>query len=332
MAGELGLDVYVVSMSRVGMDDTSLGEIIAELPGECSKQFAYRRSYLTYPLEKCIALMEDIDAAFSQTINRELDEVEDDAGDNKKDTKQKNPNAPPPQTTSRVTLSGLLNALDGVGAQEGRILFATTNKYTSLDPALCRPGRMDIHIEFKLASQCQARELYRCFYLPDPDNEVKTHAEKEKEKEDAQVNDDSDSGYSSASEKEKDSCPPSPSEVSPVSSPADTITFSGSSHRARAPKLSPRKVDSLADRFAAAIPEREFSMAALQGYLMAYKVRPFDAVKDAAAWVEKDRADRTKKPKAAPPADNSKSIQDADEAKPEEKVEDVQTPSTEVSS
>ncbi|KAJ7934868.1 hypothetical protein B0H13DRAFT_1591288 [Mycena leptocephala] len=57
-----------------------------------------------------------------------------------------------PDKRGRLSMSELLNALDGVGAQEGRILFATTNKYSALDPALCRPGRMDLHIEFKLAS------------------------------------------------------------------------------------------------------------------------------------------------------------------------------------
>lgn len=45
----------------------------------------------------------------------------------------------------RVTLNRLLNALDGIGAQEGRILFATTDRYSALDPALVRPGRMDLH-------------------------------------------------------------------------------------------------------------------------------------------------------------------------------------------
>jgi AAA+ superfamily predicted ATPase len=51
----------------------------------------------------------------------------------------------------------LLNALDGISAQEGRLLFATTNRYHTLDPALTRPGRMDLHVEFRLASQYQAR-------------------------------------------------------------------------------------------------------------------------------------------------------------------------------
>ena len=46
----------------------------------------------------------------------------------------------------RVTFSGLLNALDGVRSQEGRILFMTTNHREKLDPALLRPGRADYHV------------------------------------------------------------------------------------------------------------------------------------------------------------------------------------------
>jgi len=45
-----------------------------------------------------------------------------------------------------VSFSGLLNALDGVRSQEGRILFMTTNHREKLDPALLRPGRADYHV------------------------------------------------------------------------------------------------------------------------------------------------------------------------------------------
>jgi chaperone BCS1 len=49
-----------------------------------------------------------------------------------------------------VTLSGLLNAIDGLTAREGRILFMTSNHPDRLDPALIRPGRIDVreHLGF----------------------------------------------------------------------------------------------------------------------------------------------------------------------------------------
>ena len=42
--------------------------------------------------------------------------------------------------TSNVSLSGLLNALDGIAATEGRMLFCTTNYLDRIDSALSRPG------------------------------------------------------------------------------------------------------------------------------------------------------------------------------------------------
>ncbi len=63
-----------------------------------------------------------------------------------------------------VTLSGLLNALDGVSSREGRILFLTTNHPERLDPALIRPGRIDRRIELANATPEQARRLFLWFY------------------------------------------------------------------------------------------------------------------------------------------------------------------------
>ena len=223
--------------------------------------------------------MEDIDAAFSQTLNRESEDEED-------PKKKKDEHKPPPPTTSRITLSGLLNALDGVAAQEGRILFATTNKYNSLDPALCRPGRMDLHIEFKLASKYQAQELYRCFYIPDADEQDEKEKEKDTTEKPTKDKTASDSGYSSADEKHASL--PSPSDTVPRSEP---VKLGASSHRHRGPKLSADQVGELSAKFAEVIPEREFSMASLQGYLMGYKIRPHDAIMDAPAWIERERAD-----------------------------------------
>lgn len=65
---------------------------------------------------------------------------------------------------NRVTFSGLLNALDGVAAGEGRLLFATTNHREKLDPALIRPGRIDRQIEIGLADRDQAARIFRRFF------------------------------------------------------------------------------------------------------------------------------------------------------------------------
>lgn len=63
-----------------------------------------------------------------------------------------------------VTFSGLLNALDGVASAEGQIVFMTTNHLEKLDPALIRPGRCDMKIEFQNADPYQIETLFNRFY------------------------------------------------------------------------------------------------------------------------------------------------------------------------
>ncbi|CAL9222415.1 unnamed protein product [Arabidopsis halleri] len=48
----------------------------------------------------------------------------------------------------QISLSGLLNFVDGLWSScgEERIIIFTTNHKEKLDPALLRPGRMDVHI------------------------------------------------------------------------------------------------------------------------------------------------------------------------------------------
>lgn len=154
IAGELGLDVYIITLSRAGLDNDALYELIGGLP------------------KQCIALMEDIDAAFKQGIMRGVPLPPATVPPQTREDVETNLPAREPapfsplQDTNGVTLSGLLNALDGIGAQEGRILFATTNNVAALDPALIRPGRLDVHVEFRLASKLQAEQLFKCFYDP----------------------------------------------------------------------------------------------------------------------------------------------------------------------
>ncbi|PFH61384.1 hypothetical protein XA68_17496 [Ophiocordyceps unilateralis] len=66
--------------------------------------------------------------------------------------------------TEGISLSGLLNAIDGVASHEGRVLIMTTNKPELLDSALVRPGRVDVQVAFANASEAQAAELFRRMY------------------------------------------------------------------------------------------------------------------------------------------------------------------------
>ncbi|XP_006423336.2 protein HYPER-SENSITIVITY-RELATED 4 [Citrus clementina] len=61
-----------------------------------------------------------------------------------------------PLRPMQVTLSGLLNFLDGLWSSCGdeRIIVFTTNHKDRLDPAVLRPGRMDVHIYMSYCTPC----------------------------------------------------------------------------------------------------------------------------------------------------------------------------------
>ncbi|KJZ70985.1 hypothetical protein HIM_09640 [Hirsutella minnesotensis 3608] len=127
VAGELGIDIYIVSIPDV--NDQTLKDLFSELP------------------QQCVVLLEDIDAA---GIGRLSDS--DDA-DNELSRSRKG-----------VTMSGLLNTLDGVASQEGRIVIMTTNHVDKLDEALIRPGRVDKKAEFQFADANMITQLFRFIY------------------------------------------------------------------------------------------------------------------------------------------------------------------------
>jgi chaperone BCS1 len=54
--------------------------------------------------------------------------------------------------------------MDGVASQEGRLLFMTTNHIERLDPALSRPGRIDVRVELGYAKKDQLERLFLNFY------------------------------------------------------------------------------------------------------------------------------------------------------------------------
>lgn len=63
-----------------------------------------------------------------------------------------------------VTLSGLLNVLDGFSAPDNVLFVMTTNSVDALDPALLRPGRIDYKLCMGEASEQQKVDLYRRFF------------------------------------------------------------------------------------------------------------------------------------------------------------------------
>ncbi|XP_027164621.1 AAA-ATPase At3g50940-like [Coffea eugenioides] len=101
------------------------------------------RRYLISTANQSILVVEDIDCSIELTNNR-----------------PKASRAPvhPHQygQENRVTLSGLLNFIDGLWSSCGdeRIIVFTTNHKDKLDPALLRPGRMDVHIYMSYCTPC----------------------------------------------------------------------------------------------------------------------------------------------------------------------------------
>lgn len=79
-----------------------------------------------------------------------------------------------------VTVSGLLNAIDGIGSKDGRILFLTTNHPERLDAALVRPGRIDRKFELSYATWEQLERAFRWFFrdagLSDDQLKMYSHA------------------------------------------------------------------------------------------------------------------------------------------------------------
>lgn len=72
-------------------------------------------------------------------------------------------------TERGVTLSGLLNGLDGIATPHGIITIMTTNHYDKLDPALVRPGRVDLLEEITYVDLKQVEGLCTQFlgFIPE---------------------------------------------------------------------------------------------------------------------------------------------------------------------
>ncbi|XP_065858438.1 AAA-ATPase At2g18193-like [Euphorbia lathyris] len=130
MANYLKYDIYVLELSDIGSD--------------------YQlRSTILETDRKSIIVVEDIDCT-SEVHDRSKSDEDSDSSDSSCDSDDKDVS---------FSLSSLLNCVDGLWSSslEERIIVFTTNHKEVLDPALLRPGRMDMHIHMSYCS----REGYR---------------------------------------------------------------------------------------------------------------------------------------------------------------------------
>ncbi|OAA45365.1 bcs1 [Cordyceps fumosorosea ARSEF 2679] len=149
-----------------------------------------------------------------------------------------------------ISLSGLLNAIDGVASHEGRVLIMTTNKPESLDEALVRPGRVDVQVGFCHASTFQVEELFLRMYERPP-RVVKT----------------------------KDGSP-----VAADARQSDMLLEQA--NLAYEVDVKENEMRKIAVQFAKCIPEGKFSPAEVQGFLLKRKKSPRKALEEVDAWVE----------------------------------------------
>lgn len=249
LAGFFKMRIYIVSLSSVTANEESLSSLFAELP------------------RRCVVLLEDIDTAglthTRENPNQNQDQAtEDSSGDtsprpNAMGDPNKNNMNNPPQPTGRLSLSGLLNILDGVASQEGRVLIMTTNHLEKLDKALIRPGRVDMIVKFGLADKGMISAIFRAIYAPLEGDDGPERVEN--------LELDPDARKARAEEKAK--------------------------RRA----AEDARVEILAGEFAAKVPAYEFSPAELQGYLMRHKRDARAAVTNVEEFIETTRKDRKSK-------------------------------------
>ena len=146
ICGEFNCDLFIVNLGSAS--DNTLAQMFKSIPA------------------KAVVLIEDIDSykvATSRDPVRKkpnVDELPAIAGAPTEAAETKKEDS----FFDIGSLSGLLNAIDGVASSEDRILIATTNHIEKLDKALIRPGRFELIL--KIDNMCNevARKMFAKFY------------------------------------------------------------------------------------------------------------------------------------------------------------------------
>ncbi|KAK8110926.1 uncharacterized protein PG998_007383 [Apiospora kogelbergensis] len=250
LGGVFGLDIYVISLLEPTLTEEDLGALFSSLP------------------RRCVVLLEDIDSAGlrrpmarARRGKKDKEAASSDwkVSDLAKALKKESSN----DDKKGISLSGLLNAIDGVASHEGRVLIMTTNVPESLDEALIRPGRVDLQVGFTNATREQARELFIRMY--EADQGRRQHA----------------SNGAAVTSNGKD-----PVEAKLLGEDQAAGPETQSAMNTGDLDISVEELPEIAEQFAAKIPDMKFSPAEIQGYLLKRKKHPLKAVEETDKWVE----------------------------------------------
>jgi DNA polymerase III delta prime subunit len=138
------------------------------------------KTVVNIPLNQRVYILEDIDCLTSVVLERGQNSLSEFSQENALHFRSQNEKIS--GDSECITLSYLLNLLDGVLETPGRILVMTTNYPEKLDKALIRPGRIDLNIHFGKATSKMIKEFIEFFYsvgfdVPEDWNCVLTPAE-----------------------------------------------------------------------------------------------------------------------------------------------------------
>jgi mitochondrial chaperone BCS1 len=152
LAAHFGLSIYTVNLAD--FNDRSLVSAVNQVPASS------------------VLLFEDIDCMRGSQSRSGADSCGGQNGPAPPSTKENNNS-----TQNGVTLSGLLNVLDGFHAPDGVLFIMTTNHIEKLDQALRRPGRIDFTLYLGKASKHQKVELYHRFFPESSEIEAREFVE-----------------------------------------------------------------------------------------------------------------------------------------------------------
>ncbi|RDL30104.1 uncharacterized protein BP5553_10382 [Venustampulla echinocandica] len=246
IAGYFKLKIYIVSLNSPSMDENNLGTLFSELP------------------KQCVVLLEDIDTA-GLTHTRD-DKEETDLTKVPGNSTAAKPSEQEKKPQGRISLSALLNILDGVASQEGRVLIMTTNHIEKLDEALIRPGRVDMMIKFDLATQSMLSTIF-CAIFATLEGDIPVKSSQAVIRGPKSTSRRSENQILDERQQEKEA----------IKAEMEFLDRK---------KKEDEKVAVLGEEFANIVPNMTFSPAEVQGYLLKHKREPERAVQEAAEWVK----------------------------------------------